>query len=271
MYKAVITDLDGTLLNENHEVSEYSKKVIRELIEKGYKFYIATGRLYASTKEIAESIGINIPLITINGTRILDEEGNEIYNSTIRSELIHKIANVDYKSYGEEILINGYDKDIWLVVDKKAEIYYRSQRPDKPYFPTTVSLERFTSANFNKMHFIGYHENLLKLKEKLDVLVGNELNIVFVGKNCLEIFSKDANKAKAAKILLERDNIKLEETVAFGDSVNDYEMLTEVGRGYIMGNGIYLLKEMAKNLEIIGKNSDDGEAKKIVELFNLEV
>lgn len=76
MFKAVVTDLDGTLLNEKHVVSEYTKKVIKKLLEKGVKFYIATGRLHASTKEIMESIGIEIPLITTNGTRILDE--NEI-------------------------------------------------------------------------------------------------------------------------------------------------------------------------------------------------
>ena len=48
-------------------------------------------------------------------------------------------------------------------------------------------------------------------------------------------------------------------------------MLTEVGRGFVMGNAIYLLKEMAKDLEIIETNHNDGEAKKIVEIFNLEV
>lgn len=270
MYKAVVTDLDGTLLNENHVVSDYTKKVIRKLVEEGYKFYIATGRLYASTKEIADSIGVKIPLITVNGTRILDENGKELYVSTLPSDIVNKIADFDYKKCGEEVFINGYDKDLWLVTEKRAEIYYRETRPDKPYFPTTVSEEEFRSKNYNKMHFIGKHESLLKILDELGKEIGDKVNIVFVGETCLEIFCKNANKANAAKFLLERDGIKLEEAVAFGDSVNDYEMLTEVGKGYIMGNGIYLLKEMATNLEVIGTNKDDGEANKIIELFNLE-
>lgn len=271
MYKAVITDLDGTLLNSNHVVSEYSKKVIRKLVEKGYKFYIATGRLHASTDEIAASIGVKIPLITVNGTRILDENGNEIFNSMLDLETVKKIASIDYKSCGEELLINGYYRNLWLVTDKKAEIYYRETRPDKPYFPNTVSEEEFITKTFNKMHFIGKHESLLKLKKKLEDELNLDLNIVFVGETCLEIFEKNANKARAAEFVLKRDGLNLEDAIAFGDSVNDYEMLTEVGKGYIMGNGIYLLKEMAKELEIIDTNDNDGEAKKIVELFKLEV
>ena len=272
MFKAVVTDLDGTLLNNNHEVSEYSKKVIRKLVENGYKFYIATGRLEASTREIAESIGVKIPLITVNGTRILDEDGNEIHNSTLDLETVKEIASIDYKSCGEDLLINGYFRNVWLVRDKKAEEYYRTMRPDKPYFPNTVSHEEFISKTYNKMHFIGKHESLLKLQKKLrEELTNKNLNMVFVGEHCLEIFSNDSNKALAAEFVLKRDGIKLEEAIAFGDSVNDFEMLTEVGRGFVMGHAIYLLKEMAKDLEIIETNHNDGEAKKIVQIFNLEV
>ena len=58
MYKVVVSDLDGTLLNSDQEVSELSKKVIRELCDRGIKFYIATGRAYPDAKRIMESIGI---------------------------------------------------------------------------------------------------------------------------------------------------------------------------------------------------------------------
>ena len=58
MCNIVVSDLDGTLLNSDQEVSEISKKVIKKLIEKGEKFYIATGRAYPDAKNIMESIGI---------------------------------------------------------------------------------------------------------------------------------------------------------------------------------------------------------------------
>ena len=83
MYKVVVSDLDGTLLNSDQEVSELSKKVIRELLKKGIRFYIATGRAYPDAKQIMESIGIKIPLITANGGVINDKEGNEIYRNNL--------------------------------------------------------------------------------------------------------------------------------------------------------------------------------------------
>ena len=76
MYKVVVSDLDGTLLNSDQEVSELSKKVIRELHNRGIKFYIATGRAYPDAKRIMESIGIKIPLISANGGVINDVNGN---------------------------------------------------------------------------------------------------------------------------------------------------------------------------------------------------
>lgn len=124
---------------------------------------------------------------------------------------------------------------------------------------------------FNKMHFIGNHDSLLKLKDKLDKELKHDLNIVFVGKHCLEIFNKEANKAKATKFVLERDGLTLDDAISFGDSLNDYEMLKSVKKGFVMGNAIYLLKEKAQELEVIDTNDNDGEAKKILELFNLEV
>ena len=62
-------------------------------------------------------------------------------------------------------------------------------------------------------------------------------------------------------------NISLEETIAFGDGLNDYEMLSSVGQGFIMGNGSSRLKEKLPQYEIIQTNDNDGVAKKLKELF----
>lgn len=83
MYKAVVSDLDGTLLNEEHKVSSFMKETIELLLKKGIKFYIATGCGYTGAKEIMDEIGFKIPLITSNGARIIDEDGLEIYINNI--------------------------------------------------------------------------------------------------------------------------------------------------------------------------------------------
>ena len=118
-----------------------------------------------------------------------------------------------------------------------------------------------------KIFYIGDHEELLKLeKEILKVTKG--VNVIFVTDQCMEIMSKGANKGLAAKFLLEKENVKLEEAIAFGDGENDFELLTMVGKGYAMGNAIDRLKNLLpSDFEYVGKNMEDGEALKLQELF----
>ena len=70
-------------------------------------------------------------------------------------------------------------------------------------------------------------------------------------------------------MLLERDGLTLKDAVSFGDGLNDYELITETGLGFAMGNSIYLLLEKLSDTEVIESNAEDGMAKKLRELFDL--
>ena len=100
MYKAVVSDLDGTLLNGSHAIDEFTKETVSEVINRGIKFYIATGRSYSGAKDIMDKLGLKIPLITSNGARILDEEGKEIYVNNLEKKYSDSILDLVYKKYG---------------------------------------------------------------------------------------------------------------------------------------------------------------------------
>ena len=129
MYKAVVSDLDGTLLNEEHKVSLFTKETIELLLEKGIKFYIATGRGYVGAKEIMDEIGLKIPLITSNGARIVDENGREIYVNNIEQEYVDKIFSIDYKSFDKGIILNGFSGNHWYVTEDARDYFY-AQKPN---------------------------------------------------------------------------------------------------------------------------------------------
>ena len=74
-------------------------------------------------------------------------------------------------------------------------------------------------------------------------------------------YDKNVTKGEAVKNIMEKLNIPLENTMAFGDGLNDYEMLSEVGKGLLMGNCAQRLREKLPNNEMIGKNIDNGVAK----------
>lgn len=268
MKKAVVTDLDGTLLNSNYDLSEFTKKTMKKLLKKGYKLYIATGRIESGARLISNKISKKLPLVTANGTRILNDKNIEIFSIYIPEQIISILVNTDYKKFGEEIYINGYSKKEWYITsDERLNSYFKDKKND--YCPKLITEEEFKNKKYNKIYFSGKHENLKKLKIYLDNVIKKNANIEFVSKRKLEIYSKEISKVKGILKLLEKDNINPKEVIAFGDGMNDFEMLNFFEDSYIMENSLDELKKMLPNKEIIGNNNDDSVAKKILEIFKL--
>lgn len=269
MYKAVVTDLDGTLLDKNHFLSEYTKNVLNKFLDAGYRLYIATGRVEKGARLISSQLNKPLPLITTNGARIVDENGIELKSVLLDDFCVNLLTNLDYKQFGDDIFINGYSGTKWLVTSNEYYSFYSTKRVDKIFGPEIIDKDEFKKHKYNKIFFIGNFENLKKLRAYLEKKLENRANITFVSKNSLEIFDINANKAVAAKFLLERDNIDTTEVISFGDGLNDLEMLSLFEKSFIMENALDELKEKLPNKEIIQDSHFDSVAKKIEEVFNL--
>ena len=269
MYKVVVSDLDGTLLNSDQEVSELSKRVIRKLMEMGIQFYIATGRAYPDAKQIMESIGIKIPLITANGGVINDEYGKEIYRNNLEEKYRDAILDIDYLEVSDLIHINIYSDNRWFLTDKVRKINPFEEEPT--YMYEVVGVDELRKRDITKIFFIGPHKDLLKLEKIILDRTNGEVNIAFTHPECLEAFDMGVNKAKAIEKLGEAKGFSLEEVVAFGDGFNDYEMLKSVKKGFIMKNAHYTLKAALPKNEVVTSNSRNGVALKLMELYDIKI
>ena len=269
-YRAVVSDLDGTLLGLDHMPSKYTKKIVNKLIEKGIKFYIATGRNYNQTKIILDDLDIKIPLIKSNGAIIYDEDVKLIKEETINKKDVETILSIDYKKYGINIIQNFYCGNDWYTRKGGRKRILSTVDFDFNVLPKEIIHKKVLNKKVHKIFYFGEPQELKKLEEELLSKMSEDVALIYVLDHCMEIFSKKANKAIAAKFLLEKENIGLDEVVSFGDGENDFELLTEVGQGYMMGNAIERLKNLLpKDFPAVDKNSEDGEAKKLVELFSL--
>lgn len=270
MYKAVISDLDGTLLNKNHTVSQETIDTVKKFVDKGYKFYVATGRMYKRAKPIIDKIGIKADIICLNGARIVDQNGNELYSKKLDKKDNDIILSIDYKSFGKEIFINGYVSDEWYVVSHESDCYYEARNLTKEELPTVIPEEEYKKIHFNKIYYVGDHNNLLELEKYLQSLSLN-INISFVSENCLELYHKECTKFTAALQILKRDNLKIEQVIAFGDGINDIELLLGIPNSFYMENSIYILKDKLKGTHVkpIGNSSDHSVAKTIEDLFDI--
>ena len=122
--KAVISDLDGTLLNADHALSEYSKSVVRLLAEEGVHFMIATGRHHRDATQIKENLGVESYLITANGATVSNKEGELIYQAVIPRTIIEDILDIEVEN---GVFKNLYQGDHWLMEesDKVFDAYYQ--------------------------------------------------------------------------------------------------------------------------------------------------
>ncbi|MED5504030.1 MAG: HAD-IIB family hydrolase, partial [Pseudomonadota bacterium] len=111
--KIVASDLDGTLLAPNHQLSAYSRETLKALHEQGYTFVFATGRHHVDVASIRRTVGIPAYMITSNGARVHDQNDQEMYSQNVPEDLVQPV--IDTIKTDPEILIHMYQNDDWLL------------------------------------------------------------------------------------------------------------------------------------------------------------
>lgn len=265
-----VSDLDGTLLNDNSIISPESGQILRELTDKGLQFTFATARSYSTSKNIIRELTSDIPAIIYNGCAIVSSSTGELIYSVsfsgkekehIVSKLLKNHISPLVYSYIDGIEKVSYDKDS---VTDGMQLYLDSRSGDSRINPTG-----------KENIFLGdvFYFTIIDEKDKLtpvymDLQESGMFNITF---QCdkffnnwwLEIMPKSASKANA--ILKLKDILGCNKIVSFGDAVNDIPMFKISDSCYAVEDSVDELKLMAT--EVIGSNNDDAVVRKIRQLF----
>jgi hypothetical protein len=265
-YKAVVSDLDGTLLNSKSSISAESIRVIKKLIEKGIKFFVATGRHHMDVKYILDKNGLNTGIITSNGAVVLDMNDKEIIKHTIEENFVKELfKSIDFGN----AYVNIYSDDTWYINKEWEEA--RLYTIETGFTYSIIDLKKFESKDVIKIFAVSEdHDFLVELEKRILNKFSKKLAVVFSSPYCLEIMAHGVNKAVALEEVLKMHNIDLEETIAFGDGFNDYEMLKKVGKGFVMTNAHYKLKDALRDNPRAETNDENGAALKIQEIFDIE-
>lgn len=257
--KVVVSDLDGTLLNPQHKISDYTKSIFQELHNQNYLIVVATGRHHLDAMAIIETLDVPVYLVSSNGARIHDPNKEELFSFNLDSEVVKNALNVEIDP---EITVVLFKENVWQTnrINEKLNAF-QSELKYKPELVDYKTLEDFGAI---KIFFsCDDHEKLVKLKDAILANSSEYLHHAFSLPTCLEFMDKAIDKAVAIERVLEKEGFTLEEAVSFGDGFNDVQMLSASGKGLIMGNAPALLKETLPNLEVIKTNAEDGVAKYI--------
>ncbi len=113
-YKAIISDLDGTLLNAEHKIGDFTIETLSQLAKKGIDIYIATGRSLPDVKHIIRKVNVDeAMLVTSNGARANFLSGECVLNHHLPEELAVELMQVEFDS--SRICLNTYQGDEWFI------------------------------------------------------------------------------------------------------------------------------------------------------------
>ncbi|TPG33875.1 Cof-type HAD-IIB family hydrolase [Flavobacterium pectinovorum] len=257
--KVVVSDLDGTLLNPQHKISDYTKSVFQELHNQNYLIVVATGRHHLDAMAIIEKLEVPVYLVSSNGARIHSPDKEQLFAFNLESDIVKAALNVEIDP---EITVVLFKENVWQTnrISEKLNAFQEELK----YRPELVDYETLEDFGAIKIFFShDNHEKLVVLKDAILANSSENLHHAFSLPTCLEFMDKSIDKAVAILRVLEKEGFSPEEAVSFGDGFNDVQMLSLTGKGLIMGNAPALLKETLPDLEVISTNAEDGVAKYI--------
>lgn len=254
MYQVVASDLDGTLLSPEHRLTPYAKSVLQALTKRGIHFVFATGRHHIDVGQLRDNLGIKAHMITSNGARVHNADGELVFARDLPEDVAGALYELVFDS--PDIVTNVYRGNEW---------HLNRQRPeDMQYFKETIfncnlyRPDRLRTDAVSKVFFTGdSHDKLLTLEEIINRQWGGRVNVSFSTLNCLEVMAGGVSKGHALEAVASDMGYRLKNCLAFGDGMNDAEMLSMAGKGCIMGNAHQRLKNKLPMLEVIGTNGED--------------
>lgn len=264
MIRLIASDLDGTLLNDNSELTPRTVRAVRRAMAAGAKFVVASGRMYLSSRPFAEQLDANAPMIVFNGALACDwRDGAPLFKADIPVDTARAVCaaaeerGVFIQYFPERGFF--YEKRVAAVCDEyEKRIRWRGEAVGQP-------LSKWISQSALKLLCLGPHERLAALEAHVRAAFP-ALRAMFSHPTYLEIVRAGVDKAEALRALAERLGVAAGEIAAFGDAENDLAMLGYAGYGYAMENadGAVLSKAALR----APANNDDGVARALEALLD---
>jgi len=239
--KLIVTDMDGTFLNSNYEVSPDFPKVYQRLKERGILFVPASGRQMLGITKYFGDIENEIGFIAENGGYVI-YKNQELFADEMEHGLVVKIIQAVREIPKARVVLSAKKKAYYETNDEEF-IGFFSQ-----YYASNQKVDDLTEfINDTTFKIAVYHPDgsekhlypILKQFEKYD------LEVVISGQYWLDVMNKNINKGIALEKLQKSLNILPEETMAFGDYMNDIEMLQNAHYSYAMENAHPAVKKSA--------------------------
>lgn len=262
--RIVFTDVDGTLVDNEHHPIPASAQTIRAVAAR-VPVCLVSARSPEGLYPIHRQLGFTGPIACFSGAYVLDHEGNELYSSVIPTadalEIKHYLENEL-----PHVVAATYGFHDWIVDDRSDPRIVREE-----YFVQAESRESkdlagtFGDRGVHKFLLMGEPEDIVAAQRTVAARYPH-LNVVRSNDILCEVMSGEATKSNAVRLLCEHYGVSTADAVAFGDGPNDIDMLQAAGTSFAMANAESTVKDAATRV-IAWSNEQCGVARMLEQLM----
>ncbi|WP_372663838.1 Cof-type HAD-IIB family hydrolase [Cohnella sp.] len=252
-YRLIALDIDGTLLNDDHELTPRVRHAVRAASEQGIEIVLATGRGTTSALPVLAELGLKGTIITHNGASVVNSQTYEVlYDTQISHELAHRYATF-LRERGIHFDMNtAFDLYVEGMSEETAEMYRKLLAR-----PIIREKEQGFPDRMVKMSIYA-PKQILDDVENEWVDWQHELQAVRSGDFFIDVQHLHATKGKALEKLALLREIPREQILALGNYYNDIGMIAYAGWGVAMDNSPLEVKAEAD--EVTVSNNENGVA-----------
>ncbi len=265
--KILVLDIDGTLVNSKKEITKATLEHLIKIQEEGHIVALASGRPYPGMQKYAEEIGLDRfggYALSFNGGKIIDcSTGNTVFEKCIPN----KFAKIIYDYAVENGLGMVTYKDGTVITGTEIDEYMQYEARLN-YMPLhkVENFVGYVDFDMIKCLLTAPPEKAPKYEEELRELLKTDLNVFRSEPYFIEVTTKGVDKAESLETLLDKLNIKRENSICCGDGFNDLTMVKFGGIGVAMDNAQQIVKD---NADYITASCDDDGIVEVIKKFIL--
>jgi Cof subfamily protein (haloacid dehalogenase superfamily) len=261
--RVIISDVDGTFLNNKKEPQHPVIDAIRDALAAGIPFLFASGRMYGAIVEWVEELGLQAPQIVNNGAEVILPAGRrQLSHHGLPTALVNWLMDQAQRASfdpvlfsGDRVLSTGQPKAAWLIERNKEWV---KVRPEAELRSPALIVDKLIFLADDRADELVTFRDYLNQQARQD---GVELVAAFSERGILNVSVPMATKINAAQVVCDYLGCSLADVLAVGDGDNDAELLAGVGLGIAMGNATDDARQAA--VTSVANNEQDGLAEAI--------